>query len=112
MNILDLIFENVLFFACQKYFNSLMRIRIRDSGSCQPWIRDPGGKNRIRSGIDIPDPQHSIVALSVADPNPGSSAFLTPGPGSGIRNRFFPDPGSRIPTPYFLELSEHFLGKN
>jgi hypothetical protein len=36
---------------------------------------------------------------------------LTPGPGSGIRNRFFPDLGSRIPTPYFLELSEKFLGK-
>jgi hypothetical protein len=29
---------------------------------------------------------------SVADPDPGSGAFLTPG--SGIRNRFFPDPGS------------------
>jgi len=29
---------------------------------------------------------------SVADPDPGSSAFWTPG--SGIRNRFFPDPGS------------------
>ncbi len=34
---------------------------------------------------------------SVADPDPGSGAFLTPG--SGIRNRFFPDPGSRIPDP-------------
>jgi hypothetical protein len=34
---------------------------------------------------------------SVADSNPGSSAFLTPG--SGIRNRIFgiPDPGPRIP---------------
>ncbi len=30
---------------------------------------------------------------SVADPDPGSRAFLTPG--SGIRNRFFPDPGSQ-----------------
>jgi hypothetical protein len=29
----------------------------------------------------------------VADPDPGSCAFLTPG--SGIRNRFFPDPGSQ-----------------
>jgi hypothetical protein len=36
---------------------------------------------------------------SVADPDPGSGAFLTPGPGSGI------------PTPYFLELSDKFLGK-
>jgi hypothetical protein len=33
---------------------------------------------------------------SVADPDPGSGAFLTPG--SGIRNRFFPDPGSQTHT--------------
>jgi hypothetical protein len=62
---------------------------------------------------------------SVADLDPGSGAFLTldPDPGSGIG--FFPDPGSwisdpgsrildlgsRIPTPYFLELSDKFLGK-
>ncbi len=39
------------------------------------------------------------VTASVADPDPGSGAFLTPGPGSGIRNRFFPDPGSRISDP-------------
>jgi hypothetical protein len=49
---------------------------------------------------------------SVADPDPGSGAFLTPG--SGIRNRFFPDPGSRIPDPgskpIFWELSDNFLG--
>jgi hypothetical protein len=36
---------------------------------------------------------------SVADPDPGSGAFLTPGL------------GSRIPNPYFLELSVKFLGK-
>ncbi len=48
--------------------------------------------------------------------DPGSGAFLTPG--SGSRNRFFQDPGSRIPdlgsrilNPYFLELSDNFLGK-
>ncbi len=35
-----------------------------------------------------------ILQYSVADPDPGSGAFLTPG--SGIRNRFFPDLGSRI----------------
>ncbi len=29
-------------------------------------------------------------------------------PWTGIRNRFFPDP---IPIPYFLELSDNFLGK-
>ncbi len=46
---------------------------------------------------------------SVADPDPGSGAFLTPG--SGIRNRFFPDLGSRIPRPYFSELFDNFFGK-
>jgi hypothetical protein len=35
---------------------------------------------------------------SVADPDPGSGAFLTPG--SWIRNRFFPDLGSQIRNPY------------
>ena len=35
-----------------------------------------------------------LSLTSVADPDPGSGAFLTPG--SGIRNRFFPDPGSQI----------------
>jgi hypothetical protein len=37
---------------------------------------------------------------SVADPDPGSGAFLTPG--FGIRNRFFPDPGSQ--THFFESL--------
>jgi hypothetical protein len=41
---------------------------------------------------------------------------LTPEPGSGIRKRFYPgsrisDPGSQIPTTYFPELSDKFLGK-
>jgi hypothetical protein len=35
--------------------------------------------------------------------------FFDPWIGSGIG--FFPDPGSRIPTPYFLELNDKFLGK-
>ncbi len=39
-------------------------------------------------------PETIIKIFSVADPDPGSSAFLTPG--SGIRKRFYPDPGSRI----------------
>jgi hypothetical protein len=39
---------------------------------------------------------------SVADPDPGSGAFLTPG--SGIRNRFIPDLGSRIPNPKLIIL--------
>jgi hypothetical protein len=47
------------------------------------------------------DPQHMMqrysylctdILTSVADPDPGSGAFLTPG--TGIRDRFFPDPGS------------------
>jgi hypothetical protein len=61
----------------------------------------------------IPKP---IILESVADPDPGSGAFLTPG--SGIWNTFFPDPGSRIPDlrsripyPYFRELSDNFWGK-
>ncbi len=50
-------------------------------------------------------------STSVADPDPGSGAFLTPG--SGIRIGFFriSDPGSRIPNPYFWELRDNFLGK-
>jgi hypothetical protein len=52
------------------------------------------------------------VNTSVADPDPGSSAFLTPGSGmgkqsvsgSGIRNE---QPGS-----YFVKLRNHFLGLN
>jgi hypothetical protein len=46
-------------------------------------------------------PPASMVADSVADPDPGSGAFLTPG--SGIRDRFFriPDLGSRNPNSYF-----------
>jgi hypothetical protein len=43
---------------------------------------------------------------SVADPDPGSGAFLTPG--SGTRNRFFPDPGSQTHT--FESSSDNFLG--
>jgi hypothetical protein len=39
----------------------------------------------------------SNAKCSVADPDPGSDAFLTPG--SGIWNRFFPDLGFQIPDP-------------
>jgi hypothetical protein len=50
------------------------------------------------------------VFSSVADPDPGSGAFLTPG--SGIQNRFFPDPGSRIPYPgSHTHIFDNFLGK-
>jgi hypothetical protein len=33
--------------------------------------------------------------FSVADPDPGSGAFLPPGSGIWIRDEFFPDPGSK-----------------
>jgi hypothetical protein len=49
------------------------------------------------------------IYTSVADPDPGSGAFLTLDPCSGIG--LFLDLGSRIPSPYFLELSDKFLGK-
>jgi hypothetical protein len=57
---------------------------------------------------------YSVWRIRIRDT--GSGAFLTPGPGSRIRSRFFSgsrisDPRSRIPTPYFLELSNKFLGK-
>ncbi len=57
---------------------------------------------RSRVALEIsPDPLRSesepLLKISVADPDPGSGAFLTPK--SEIRNRFFPDPGSRIPDP-------------
>jgi len=42
-----------------------------------------------------PNPENIFFFTSVADPDPGSGAFLTPA--SGIWNRFIPDPGSRIP---------------
>jgi hypothetical protein len=56
----------------------------------------------------VPSGSNSTAAqavLRIRDPVP----FFDPGLGSGIRNRFFS--GSRIPTPYFLELSDKFLGK-
>jgi|LakMenE01Jun11ns_1017448.scaffolds.fasta_scaffold9268504_1 hypothetical protein len=52
-----------------------------------------------------------INTFSVADPDPGSGAFLTPGSGSGILNRFFPDPGSQTHI-FFRELSDKFWVKS
>jgi hypothetical protein len=64
----------------------------------------------LKLGAPITDSDYiEYLKGNVADQ--GSGAFLTPGPGSGIRNKFFPDPGSWIPNPYFLELSDKFLGK-
>ncbi len=50
-----------------------------------------------------------ILFGSVADPDPGSGAFLTPGTGMGFFR--IPDLGSRIPRPYFEELFDKFFGK-
>jgi hypothetical protein len=60
----------------------------------------------------IPGPVHcesvKVVLSSVADPDPGSGAFLTPGSGMGKKS------GIRIrdeqPGSYFLELRNHFMG--
>ncbi len=54
----------------------------------------PEGNNTI--------PYHKKFVLCVADPDPGSGAFLTPG--SRIRNRFFRDPRSRISDPKHILL--------
>jgi hypothetical protein len=56
-----------------------------------------------------------MMHYSLADPDPGSGAFLTPG-SSGIQNRFFPNPGSRISdsgsqTHIFESLMTIFWGK-
>jgi hypothetical protein len=52
------------------------------------FILDPRSRILIFYSSPIPG------STSVADPDPGSGAFLTPW--YGIRNRFFPDPGSQI----------------
>jgi hypothetical protein len=51
----------------------------------------------------LPPPPLPTLSTSVADPDPGSGAFLTPG--FGIRNRFF-----RIPDPKPILLTI-FLGE-
>ncbi len=93
-----------------------LRVRVVHRWGCQgpvqghQGLRQPllhlyrGGTNSF-TWPSKPD----IILTSVADPDPGSGAFLTPG--SGIRNGFFPDLGSRIPRPYFEELFGNFFGK-
>ncbi len=57
----------------------------------------------------LSEAQHiPLLLISVADPDPGSGAFLTldQDPGSGIGFFRIPDP-----NPIFLELSDKFLGK-
>ncbi len=56
--------------------------------------------------------QNNTEGISVADPDPGLSAFLTPG--FGILIRDVKKSGSRIKKSwiiqYFRELSDNFLG--
>jgi hypothetical protein len=53
-----------------------------------------------------------VFIISVADPDPGSGAFLTPG--SGMAKRARSSFGNRIrheqPGSYFRELKNHILG--
>ncbi len=62
--------------------------------------------------------EHKLAGLRFRIRGPGSGirCLFHPGPGSGLRKRFFSgsrisDLGSRIPTSYFLELIDKFLGK-
>jgi hypothetical protein len=67
----------------------------RLSGNWRPTLFSP--LCRIHSThLTFVYQNYNIFFISVADPDPGSGAFLTPG--SGIRNRFFPDPGSQTHT--------------
>ncbi len=62
----------------------------------------------------MPLPTQTVEFWSVADPDPGSGAFLTPG--SGMGKKSWSGPGFRIrddqPGSYFLELRNHFFGLN
>jgi hypothetical protein len=51
--------------------------------------------------------KHTMVTFSVADPDPGSVAFLTPG--SGIRDGKNPDPG-RTTRIIFPRAQKPFFG--
>jgi hypothetical protein len=46
---------------------------------------------------------------SVADPDPGSGAFLTPGSGVGRKSAFGSGIRDEQPVSYFLELRNHIL---
>jgi hypothetical protein len=65
--------------------------------SCQLMGAGVPGRHKGYGYIEYETLQSAMVRSSVADPDPGSGAFLTSG--FGIRNRYFPDPGSRIPDP-------------
>jgi hypothetical protein len=95
------------------------KIRLTEGNAKCSHLKKVACKGILRQVFICPSPRTLYPPTpytSVADPypgsgirDPGSGALLTPG--SGIRNGFFPDRGSRIPNPYFLELSDNFLGK-
>ncbi len=51
-----------------------------------------------------------IYTDSVADPDPGSVAFLTPGSGMGRKSASGSGIRDEQPGSYFLELRNHFFG--
>ncbi len=50
------------------------------------------------------------VGSSVADPDPGSGAFLTPGSGMGRKSAYGSGIRDKQPGSYFLELRNHLFG--
>jgi hypothetical protein len=57
--------------------------------------------------FDLTHFEKKITTPGVADPDPGSGAFLPQG--SGNRNEFFPDPGSRIPNMIKIKYSSSVI---
>jgi hypothetical protein len=66
----------------------------------------PTASNSMSTGT-VPTGLQNFFPTSVADPDPGSGAFLAPGFGIRIRDEFFPDPGSKG---YRYVFGEIFLG--
>jgi hypothetical protein len=78
---------------------------------CRPFCIFETCQDRTqRAAVQRANVLGNQLSNSVADPDPGSGAFLTPG--SGIRSGFFPDPGSWIPDPNFESLLKIFWGKS
>ncbi len=83
---------------------------------CMPSCR-PGKADICCCDTPQAAAQARSVKSSVADPDPGSGAFLTPGSGMGRKSAFGSgirdeQPGIRDEQPgsYFLELRNHFFG--
>jgi hypothetical protein len=92
-------FRNNFWVKILKFFDADPGIRnLFDLGS---RIRD--GKNSHLPPLDSPC---TVEITSVADPDPGSGAFLTPVSGMGKKS----GSGSGMKTPYFRELRNNLLG--